>query len=468
MEELKQLNKSQGFINLYNIVTTISIHDIHEKFNANKFNAATSFRLLPFSTVKSLLGGTDINYENFMEYINSTTQSKNISEIFYAIDKFIKSLLKESDVDKQYKNIKKYGIGVENPSKKLIEKLKIKYPDLFVYSSDDKIVYDFYFMYMKDFIAFKMLRYYSCNDKIECDKSDKSDKIEIKFERFNSGFDLPNRKEQVLFFSKYKPKDLEKLLKTFNTNLENVTKTMKKDKTDFFNKNGRNLGGDDSHKNFAEWIVVRNKTDDYLADPLGSTAKKLYKQFTDEGSPDSISFVLMYFAPDGTIEWDDLEDEFDDDSEFIETVRLNQNQKKKSNKKDLLNLEIENKENEFLKYYKKHKNFDNFLRYINSRIYLYDAKRSSRYTIKDISEIKIKDMFKDEILINVEVFLMYLYNEYLNISKTQNEIDTLISKYNTWNYVLIERIYKKHIDENFNVKNINDLNLENITFVGGY
>jgi len=143
--------------------------------------------------------------------------------------------------------------------------------------------------------------------------------------------------------------------------------------------------------------------------------------------------------------------------------------KKQNNLEDEITFKINLLENI---YEKKNKNsnsnnkFFNFLNYVNAKIYLDDALKNNRYTFEDIKEINIeKDMFKDEIVINLEVFLTYLYNNILNLHKDENFILETISKYPGYGIFLIQRIYKKYINSSFVPEKVPDTKFENIVLI---
>jgi hypothetical protein len=94
--------------------------------------------------------------------------------------------------------------------------------------------------------------------------------------------------------------DDTKVLKIY-TDLNKVRDTLYLDKSDFFNIDG----GDDSYNDFAKWIVMSSYTEEYLDNPLST---KLYEKFIEENRPELWGFV--YFNSDGTIEWENIENDF--------------------------------------------------------------------------------------------------------------------------------------------------------------
>jgi hypothetical protein len=113
--------------------------------------------------------------------------------------------------------------------------------------------------------------------------------------------------------------------------------------------------------------------------------------------------------------------------------------------------------------------FFNFLDYINAQIYLNDTLKEDRYTFEDIRDIKDKDIekefFKDEIVINLEVFLSYLYKNVLQVEKNENFILETISKYPGYGIFLIQRIYRKYIDTDFEIEKKPDNQYEDIVVI---
>ena len=114
--------------------------------------------------------------------------------------------------------------------------------------------------------------------------------------------------------------------------------------------------------------------------------------------------------------------------------------------------------------------FFNFLDYINAQIYLNDTLKEDRYTFEDIRDIKDieKEFFKDEIVVNLEVFLTYLYKNVLKvekIEKDENFILETISKYPGYGIFLIQRIYRKYIDTDFEIEKKTDNQYEDIVVI---
>ncbi len=114
--------------------------------------------------------------------------------------------------------------------------------------------------------------------------------------------------------------------------------------------------------------------------------------------------------------------------------------------------------------------FYNFLDYINAQIYLNEALENNRYTFEDISDIKDieKEFFKDEIVINLEVFLTFLYKNVLKVEKVEkdeNFILETIGKYPGYGIFLIQRIYRKYIDKDFEPEKKPDGNFDHIVVI---
>lgn len=128
---------------------------------------------------------------------------------------------------------------------------------------------------------------------------------------------------------------------------------------------------------------------------------------------------------------------------------------------------IEKKKNEIRDYYQKNKSFHNFLNYILSLIYL---ENSQLYTAKEIKDIKINHMFLDSIVINIQEFLTFFYTKgqkYISYPRTgrKENIEKNIDEYQTRYNVLLQRLYKKYEDHDFEVLEVNDSEVDNIQFL---
>lgn len=139
---------------------------------------------------------------------------------------------------------------------------------------------------------------------------------------------------------------------------------------------------------------------------------------------------------------------------------------------DQINIEnqISEKRRELYEYYIIQNKNDNendfykFLNYVNADTYLSDMIKNERYTENDVKSINIqKDFFKDDIIININVFLPYLYKNILKTEKDEKFLEKIIIKYADAYILLIERIYKKYIKEDFIIIKEPDSYFENIT-----
>ncbi len=116
--------------------------------------------------------------------------------------------------------------------------------------------------------------------------------------------------------------------------------------------------------------------------------------------------------------------------------------------------------------YGNEKDFYTFLKYVNADIYLSDMLVDDRYTSEDIKDIDInKDFFKNDIVININVFLQYLYKNILKVEKDDEFLENIINKYTGAYILLLERIYKKYIKEDFMVIKEPDSYFENIVIL---
>lgn len=164
MDYLENINLNYGYNYLFEFVTTNNIHEFVELFITKKLNAALSFRMLPYIHIQKYVND-EVTLKNFFNKVLETQYKKNVKN--YSEQKntlknvltIISELMKEKDINKQYKNIKKYGIGVENPSKELLDKLKIKYSNLFIHNYNDLVIYNFYFLFVYEQILFKYKKF---------------------------------------------------------------------------------------------------------------------------------------------------------------------------------------------------------------------------------------------------------------------------------------------------------------------
>jgi hypothetical protein len=113
--------------------------------------------------------------------------------------------------------------------------------------------------------------------------------------------------------------------------------------------------------------------------------------------------------------------------------------------------------------YDNENDFYTFLNYVNADIYLSDILDNDKYTSEDIKDINIqKDFFKNDIVININVFLPYLYKNILKVDKDKKFLEDIIIKYTGAYILLLERIYKKYINEDFIVIKEPDSHFENV------
>lgn len=200
--------------------------------------------------------------------------------------------------------------------------------------------------------------------------------------------------------------------------------------------------------NFFRWM--RDVKQIYTIDEIMESHDNLFREFTEY----QYEKELTKYESEESVTYSDIESaecEIECDEE----------------REDLCEV-IQNKKKEYIEYFESHKVFKNFLKLINGLQYLNADDLEKRYTKKDIEYISVKSHFEKEedILINIEEFLVSMY-KYLNTKKTSKEMCELLKKYQEWYYVMIQRVYKKYIKKNYNVKNINDSDCD-IVIIGGY
>jgi hypothetical protein len=116
--------------------------------------------------------------------------------------------------------------------------------------------------------------------------------------------------------------------------------------------------------------------------------------------------------------------------------------------------------------YDNENDFYTFLNYVNADIYLSDILDNDRYTTEDVKDINIqKDFFKNDIVLNINVFLQYLYKNILKVEKDDDFLENIINKYTGAYILLLERIYKKYINDDFEVIKEPDSYFENIIII---
>jgi len=170
MELLLKLNLKYGVEYLFNCIV---------EFDNNKNNnASLVYRLLSFDEIQN---NYSTDFHKFCEIFLSEQKKLNKDytdkiKKYKQISSFIKSLKNENNVKEQSSNIEKYGIGVNNPSDKLIKILMndYKYKKFFIKNYSPKLIYKFYFTFMEQFIYYNLM-YYSYHNKMNDDDSNDDD-----------------------------------------------------------------------------------------------------------------------------------------------------------------------------------------------------------------------------------------------------------------------------------------------------
>ena len=92
-----------------------------------------------------------------------------------------------------------------------------------------------------------------------------------------------------------------------------------------------------------------------------------------------------------------------------------------------------------------------FWAYIASRLYIKNMIKEDKYTVDDLKTYDLKkDLKSKEIVLDAIGALTEFYRLY-EPNKGSKEINDIVTKYKTWYSVLLQRLYKKYIDSNFEV-----------------
>ena len=117
---------------------------------------------------------------------------------------------------------------------------------------------------------------------------------------------------------------------------------------------------------------------------------------------------------------------------------------------------------EITQYYQDNKSFQTFVNYISALLYLDDV---SRYTRNDIREIRMTQLFTIPSVLNIGEFLTFFY-KFKHVNKTKTEINNILGKYYGWYLNLLEKLYRKYEDPNFNITKLPDANNEDFLIIG--
>ena len=100
--------------------------------------------------------------------------------------------------------------------------------------------------------------------------------------------------------------------------------------------------------------------------------------------------------------------------------------------------------------FNKKKTYARFWSYIASRLYIKNMIEKSRYTLDDMKTYNLEsDLKEKEIVLDIVSTLTEFYSLYSK--ETVKDVDKIVEKYKTWYSVLLQRLYKKYIDEDFEV-----------------
>jgi ABC-type transport system involved in Fe-S cluster assembly fused permease/ATPase subunit len=93
--------------------------------------------------------------------------------------------------------------------------------------------------------------------------------------------------------------------------------------------------------------------------------------------------------------------------------------------------------------------FINFLKLIDTSLYIEYMIHSDRYTNDDIINFDIEKYFNtDEMVIDTKEALIYFYDKF-NKEMDEEHIDKIMEEYEGNSIYLFQRLYKKYIDKKF-------------------
>jgi hypothetical protein len=104
------------------------------------------------------------------------------------------------------------------------------------------------------------------------------------------------------------------------------------------------------------------------------------------------------------------------------------------------------------------RSFPAFVAGIDTLLYLDNMIESDRYTLEDIKTWDYKKNLNAGMsrIIEKRKWLEKIYRDILSQSITDEKIDAIIDRYQTWFYVLLKRIYKKYFDSEYEIEGSND------------
>lgn len=102
------------------------------------------------------------------------------------------------------------------------------------------------------------------------------------------------------------------------------------------------------------------------------------------------------------------------------------------------------------KLYEKNKSYERFWSYMVLRLYIKYMAESDRYELEDMETYDLKkDLAQKEIILNIADTLKEFYSLYSPDSV--KDIENILEKYRTWYSVLLQKLYRKYIDKDFEV-----------------
>jgi hypothetical protein len=180
---------------------------------------------------------------------------------------------------------------------------------------------------------------------------------------------------------------------------------------------------------------------------------KLYSEEIKQVKREDIDLYRIYWK-DSTINSscvfssEGLDYYIDDSGDVVYTKVKEEKEEKvdKRNHKDVQKIKTDISRNQ-------HLSFDHFISTVDTLLYFENMVENDRYSLQDITSWDYKSSLDVTISRTIErqSFLEATY-KMIGIEKTPEEIENIMEKYSTWFYVSLKRIYKKYIDEDYEIE----------------
>lgn len=189
--KLKELNETSGYRQIRTIMLQQTQESILRNFHEGRINPCAAYRLLPFDFITqiysqieqlgvdsyiNLISGEELTlfeslqihalnneitntFEPIQNDVNALTVKRNKQQEMYNMYTKIAELIGELEQSLNVKFLREYGIGKLSPSDGQLKKLK-EFKDVKEYfdSQNLRLNYNFYFMYMKELINFRVMK----------------------------------------------------------------------------------------------------------------------------------------------------------------------------------------------------------------------------------------------------------------------------------------------------------------------